>query len=46
MQGGGINEAEMQAAQQKIAAERRRIRHFTYEKELGGDWVGRARRVG
>ena len=41
MQGGGINEAEMQAAQQKIAAERRRIRHFTYEKELGGEWVGR-----
>ena len=40
MQGGGINEAEMQAAQQKIAAERRRIRHFTYEKELGADWVG------
>ena len=40
MQGGGINEAEMQAAQQKIAAERRRIRNFTYEKEMGKDWIG------
>ena len=40
MVGGGINEAEMQAAQQKIAAERRRIRHFTFEKEIGDDWVG------
>jgi hypothetical protein len=40
MVGGGINDAEMHAAQQKIAAERRRIRNFTYVKEIGQDWVG------
>ena len=36
----GGNDAIMQKAQAMALAEARRIRNWTYQKEIGDDWVG------